>query len=244
MKYAVGLLIFIAAMVCASVLFAQEAVSGRPVATAVDPSGHWVGTVTAPFGEVRVEVDITRTGDRLTATLNQPAQRVRALPLRNVTLDGRAIGFEVSGSGAFQGILFADGRTIGGDFTTRDGSAPFNLTREGDAVVDAPLSGPAITADLEGRWTGVLEAGGRQLRFALVLANQADGTSVGRVVSIDEGGLEVPVGIAQSGRAVTLDIRMTSAKYSGTLNTDGTELTGTFAQGDLTLPLVFRRDTR
>jgi hypothetical protein len=240
MKYAIGVLIFAAALVaCASFVFAQ---------TPVDPSGHWAGAITAPFGEVAIEVDLWQAADgRLRATLNQPAQNVTGLPLRNVIIDGRAVSFESkagTGGGKFQGILFADGRTISGDYASPLGTAPFTLSRTGDAVVAPPLTSPAVGREMEGGWHGTLEAGGRQLRMVLTLANQPDGTALASVVSVDEGELDIPVAIVQKGSAVTLDIRMTGATYAATLSPDGNELTGTFIQGPAQLPLVLRRATR
>jgi hypothetical protein len=73
------------------------------------------------------------------------------------------------------------------------------------------------------------------------MSNQADGTSTGSVTNLDEGGLEIPVVITQKGSSVTLDSTAVASSFSGTLNTEGTELVGTFHQASLELPLTFRR---
>jgi hypothetical protein len=85
-RYAVGLLIFIAALCCATFVFAQ---------TPVDPTGHWEGSITVPFGEVRIEVDITRD-----ATLG----RLKAAPTPEFTATLNAEGTELTGT-------FAQGST-------------------------------------------------------------------------------------------------------------------------------------
>jgi len=41
--------------------------------------------------------------------------------------------------------------------------------------------------------------------------------------------------------ALEPDLKAVSGSYSGTVNADGTELTGTFIQGTAVLPLTFRR---
>jgi hypothetical protein len=60
-------------------------------------------------------------------------------------------------------------------------------------------------------------------------------------VLLDEGGLVVPVVIAQNASRVTLEQRGVPGSYAGTLNGDGTELAGTWTKGSISLPLTFRR---
>jgi hypothetical protein len=55
-------------------------------------------------------------------------------------------------------------------------------------------------------------------------------------------GLEIPIAsITQNASNVTLDLRAVSGSYSGKVNTEGTEMVGTFIQGTTVLPLTFRR---
>ena len=115
-------------------------------AQAVNPSGHWEGAITIPGGEIPFQVDLSKnTEGRLTATYSRPENGLKGLPLKNVTLDGRAIAFDltVDGGARFQGIFYADGKTISGDVTAPIGSAPFSLTRTGEAqVTAAPRNAP------------------------------------------------------------------------------------------------------
>jgi len=78
------------------------------------------------------------------------------------------------------------------------------------------------------------------MRIVLKLANQADGTSSGRLINLDEGSLEIPLSaISQSASRVSFELKAIHGSYSGTLNEAGTELVGTLSEGTKTAPLTF-----
>jgi hypothetical protein len=59
---------------------------------------------------------------------------------------------------------------------------------------------------------------------------------------MSQGALEVPLSkIAQNGANVTLGLDAVNGSYSAELKAGGTELAGTFHQGEVTLPLNFKR---
>ena len=209
--------------------------------TAIDPSGHWVGTVQIPGREVTVEIDLRRT-DRgvFSGTLNTPAENIRGVPLQTVAIDGTSIRFHSRRDQPFAATLSTDGKAMFGEYTISGYSLPFSMNRTGDAeVIDVPPS-PAIAKRLEGTWNGTLAVGQRALRLTLTLSNRADGTAMGRMVSLDEGGLELPVTIAQDAVTVTITAGITGSEFSGVLNADGTELAGTLTQRGFSAPLTFR----
>lgn len=229
---AVLLLAFLIVLCTTALLLAQ---------TAADPSGHWEGTITAPFGDVRVEVDLIRT-DRGEVTGTFTSQQVRGLPLTRVSIDGRLVTLRVGALGAFQGILLEDGTSISGDYTVPEGSVPFSLTRTGDAVLAPPPASPAIGKELEGSWSGALDVNGRALRVNVRMSNHADGMSRVTVVSLDEGNLEMPAAIVQSGADLRIDVKATGGIYAATLNAARTALTGTYTVQGTPLALTLRRD--
>ena len=213
--------------------------------TAVDPSGHWEGTIQVPEMPVKVEVDLARDSrGELSGTFTQ-TQRLNGLPLTNLAIDNRSVTFQIKGSPAgerlFKGDVSEDGLSMTGKFAQTGYSMPFTLTRTGDAkIVEAPKSAQ-IGKALEGTWNGTLEVNGVQRQLVLTMANQPDGTSVGSFTNVDEG-LEIPVTtITQDASKVTLDIKAVAGGYTGVLNGEGTELTGTLKQGSMTLPLTFRK---
>src|SRR2546425_10141937 len=73
---------FRAALVLALVVCSSSASDAQ---SAADPSGHWVGTVDIPTGQIALEVDLLRsTGGQLSGTISIPAQRLVGLPLSKV----------------------------------------------------------------------------------------------------------------------------------------------------------------
>lgn len=232
MKVALSVLIFVGALVlCASYALAQ---------TPIDPSGHWKGVISAPFGEVAVELDVRRTDKgQLAVTFTQPSQNVSGMPVREVTLDGRLLMLTLPGGGRFTGTVFADGKTYSGDFAVPQGTAPFTLTRTGDAHIVRPVTGKTVGKDLEGRWSGTLDVNGRQLRVVLIVANRADGTSLATMLSLDEGGIELPVVVEQEAARVTVRVTMNGATYSAVI--EGDQMTGRYDIQNVSLPLTLKR---
>lgn len=213
-------------------------------AQSVDPSGHWEGAITIPGGEIPFQVDVAKNAaGKLTATYSRPENGLKGLPLANVTVDGAGIAFEltVDGGVRFQGVVYADRKTISGDVTASIGSAPFSMTRTGDAQVIAVPRNAAISPALEGTWNATLSLAGKNLRLVLRMLNAPDGTAAATIVSVDQGGIEFPLGLTQKAATLTLNTPAIGGDFfAGALN-DAGELTGTFSQGPLTAPLTFVR---
>jgi hypothetical protein len=211
----------------------------------VDPSGHWEGTVTLPNFQLSLAIDIAR-GDagRFVGTLTNDSEGIAGLPLKSVTLGGRLVQFVIasgSGSEEFTGVLTADGRTISGAFMVNGLSAPIDFTRTGDAKIDRPSSAPIAKA-LEGAWNGMLDIGGKSMRIVVTLTNHEDGTSTGTVMNLDGGAVPVPISrIAQQGSNVTLEIKVVSGSYAGSISADGTALEGTWREKSFSAPLTLHR---
>jgi hypothetical protein len=120
-------------------------------------------------------------------------------------------------------------------------SIPFRLARTGDAKFTAVPKSASIGKELEGTWNGTLETAGGQMRLTLKMANQPDGTAAGTIVSVDGSGVEIPITIKQNAASLAIDLPTVGASFTGVLNPAGTELTGTWTQQSLTLPLTFQR---
>ena len=210
---------------------------------AVGPSGHWEGTLQLPGQELKIEVDLTRTGEKWEGQISIPAQGMKAFPLAAITVQGDAIGFAmkgIPGDPQFTGTLSKDGKTLSGDFKQGGGTLPLTLARTGDARIEpAPKSTP-LTKELVGNWEGPLDANGTVLRLVLKLSNQPDGTATGTLVSLDQGGVEIPItAIVQTGTHLKVLVLAVSGTYEGDLK-DG-QLSGTWTQGPASFPLVLKR---
>ena len=222
-----------------------EAAAAPRAQLPVDPSGHWEGTVQAPEMIITFHIDIAKNNNGvLHGTISIPVQGVKGLPLAKVAIEETGVSFGVRADQLFKGVLSADGKSIAGDFNASGFAAPFSLSRTGDAIIEETPSSPRISKELEGTWNGTLGADGKQLRLVLKLTNQPDGTSSGRVINLDEGGLELPIMITQDGSTVTLASTAVKSSFSGVLNPEGTQLTGTFSQGSVVVPMTFQRNGR
>jgi len=208
-----------------------------------DPTGHWEGTVTAPMGQIDFEVDVARDASgALVAVYGQKATGARGLPL-TVTLTDRTLRFVLFGGGAgggtFRGDILPDGKTISGEAGSPLGSAPFMMYRTGEARMPTPIKNTAVSAALEGRWTGSLDVGGTQIGLILTIANRPDGTSSVLIAQAAQPGAQVEAALKESGKAVSLDVPATSGSWAGTF--DGESLTGTWTQAGGSLPLTLKK---
>ena len=234
--------LFIRTFTLASLFFVPVS---SPAQTAVNPSGHWEGTIQAPEMETKIEIDLARDGNgALTGTFGQPGERLTGLPLSDFALEGTSIRFQIKGKPgerAFDGKLSADGKSISGSFTMQGFPMPFSLTRTGDANIAASSGGPRLGNELVGSWDGTLDVRGTLVRLTLTMANRPYGTSVASILNVDQG-LEIPVSaITQAGSSVTLEVKSINGSYTGAVNGSGTELAGTFSQGAGSLPLTFHK---
>jgi hypothetical protein len=211
--------------------------------TTAEPWGHWEGTITAQFGTLRIELDLTKSADGTpTATFSVPERKLNGLPMLTLTVDGNVIAFEPAALGArFTGDVSADGSELAGVFEATAGTLPVTFTRKGDARLIAAPSNDAIEKRFEGTWNGTLNVDGGK-RFQLTLANRPGNTAIGTIVSVDEAGLTLPVGIAQNGTTLKLEVPAVASSYVATLSADGEELVGTFTSSAATeFPLTLRR---
>jgi hypothetical protein len=214
--------------------------------SAPDPTGHWEGTITAPFGQIDFELDVAKdAAGSLVATYGQKAQGLRGLPLSNVALDSRILTFVLMnggpGGGVFTAEILAGGTAMAGEVVATNGTVPFSLNRTGDAQIDPPVRNAAVSKALEGRWSGTMEAGGRQIGLILTIENRADGTASAVIAQVDRPALQLPALLKETGTSVAMDVKATSGSFAGTVNSAGTEITGTWTQGGGSLPLAFQR---
>jgi hypothetical protein len=228
-----------------AVLLAAVHLGAAPVVaqTAAGPAGHWEGAIHVPGQELAIAVDLFAHQDQTwDGAISIPAQNIKAMPLAEVTVQGDTVGFAmkgVPGDPRFKGTLASDRKSMTGAFTQGGAELTFALAWKGEATRAAPAKSTAISQDLEGSWEGAVEVNGTRLRLVFRLANR-EGQATGTVVSVDQGGVEIPITtIVQTGSHLRLDISTVGAAYEGDLK-EG-QLTGTWTQGPATLPLTLKR---
>jgi len=211
--------------------------------TAAKPAGHWEGSIEIPGQALALSVDLFGNADKTwDAHITIPAQNVKAMPLGDVVVKDKAVSFAmkgVPGDPQFKGTLSADGTSIAGDFSQGGATLPFSLAYKGEATRPVMPKSTAIGADLVGEWRGALDVNGTALRLILKLAS-ADGVGRGSIVSVDQGGSEIPIAaVVQEGSRLRLDVAVVGASFEGDV-ADG-RIAGAWTQGGRTMPLAFTR---
>jgi hypothetical protein len=229
---------------CALILACLLCLPWAHAETTAGASGHWQGSIAAPDQDLAIEVDLAQNpkGEWM-GSIDIPPQGLKGFPLSDVAVNGTAVGFamkNVPGDPKFDGKLSADAKSISGAFTQGGADLTFSLKRTGDAVIEAPAKSTAIGKELEGLWEGALDANGKTLRLKLNLSNRPDGTATGIMISVDQGGGEIPITtITQTGSNLKLEVKTIQGSYDGDL-TNGA-LVGHWMQRGATFPLTLKR---
>jgi hypothetical protein len=218
--------------------------SGLRAQTAADPSGHWIGSIEIPGRTVDFQADFAKNSSgQLEGAISVQSEDGDSFPfpLNRITVDGTSVMFYARSDSPFHGVLADDGRTMSGTTTLSGYELPFGMRRTGDAhLAPAPTSAD-VGRELAGDWNATLDVAGQQFHFVLTIANQPDGTTIARIIDLDEGGLVVPVVITQRASHVSYESRGVRSSYNGELNAARTELTGTWTEGDASVSLSFYR---
>jgi len=103
-------------------------------------------------------------------------------------------------------------------------------------------SPPQASATLEGNWAGSLQAGDAVLHLVLHVSKAEDGSLKATVDSLDQGvyGIEVTA-FSQDGSDLKFSVSSVGALYEGKISADYSGIHGTWSQGNVGLPLSFRR---
>jgi len=218
-----------------------------------DVQGYWQGTLKAGNTPLRVALKIAeRTNGAFRAVFNSLDQGGLDIEATAVTYHAPTVKAEFGGiGGAFEGTVDSGDRFISGNWTQGDKALPLTLDRanaQTAAAKEADIeeqkdyshTGPN---DLPGHWQGTLEVkeAGVKLRLGLNIAKLPDGKFSCSMVSIDQGGAEVPASaIEYAPPNVRVEWSSIGASYNGKL--ENGKLTGAFRQGGAALPLVFERN--
>lgn len=123
----------------AVVLLTSLLTLGALSAQTADVAGHWEGSIETPGQPLVVQVDLEETDGAWSGTIDIPVQGADDLPLSDVSVDGDAVRFTISGvprEPTFEGTL-ANGE-ITGEFRQGSARLPFRLGRETVEVEPPP----------------------------------------------------------------------------------------------------------
>jgi hypothetical protein len=152
--------------------------------------------------------------------------------------------------GAFEGKVDSSDRVITGNWTQGSATVPLTLERanaqtaaakeaEIEEQKDYSHTGPN---DLPGHWQGTLavKEASVKLRLGLNIAKLPDGKFSCSMVSIDQGGAEIPASDIQFAPPnLRVEWSSVGASYNGKL--ENGKLTGAFRQAGAAMPLEFER---
>ena len=102
----------------------------------------------------------------------------------------------------------------------------------GTASPQAPSSADRYV----GNWGGTLALPSAQLRLALTVTRESDGTFAGYMTSIDQGNAKIPARITLNGDTLVVAMEMVHASYTAVVSVGKDSLHGSFTQG-MVLPL-------
>jgi hypothetical protein len=179
------------------------------------------------------------------ASMSVPSANASGLVVTEIAVNGtsvRFVGVELM-MARFDLSLAIDGK-MKGSFSSGQMSVPIEFTRTGEARVELMAPSPAVSKELEGDWEGSLDVGGgRAMRIAVHFRNQPDGTVAATFENLEmRGGGAVPINdVKQAGQRVEFGLRVGHGSFQGTLNKEGTELTGQLTHEETSTSLALRK---
>jgi hypothetical protein len=208
-------------------------------------AGHWEGNVVLPDKEMAITVDLTKSDKgEWTGSFGVPPQGVSGLKIDKLEVDGKNVKFsvpEAPGVPEFSGTLKDDGH-LALNLSVGGGSFPADMKRTGEAKVETRPPSPAVDKKFEGDWDGSLDTPGGSLHLVLHVQNQPDKTVKVTMDSPDQGALGMGMSeIVQKDASIEMKLKLVNGSFKGTLNAEGTELTGEWTQNGGTLPLKLKK---
>jgi len=212
--------------------------------TAPSATGHWEGRIQIPNHELAINLDLAKSAKGVwIGSISVLGSTSIDVPLNTIAIQETAVRFTANlpDETSFDGRISADARGFSGTAANAEGTAPFQLTRNGEAYVKVPPPSTSMPKEFEGAWEGTLKAGEKISRIGLKLASASDGIATATLIAIDQGNREIPVTtVAVNGKQLQLEARAVSGTYRGTLGPEG-GISGEWAQGANRFPLNFKR---
>lgn len=113
---------------------------------------------------------------------------------------------------------------------------------EPQAAAQEAAKPASASKSVEGEWNGALDVGSQKLRLRIKIGKGSGDKLSGTLDSLDQGANGIPLSsVEQSGNDLKLELAAAGASYHGTMNGEGSEISGEWKQGATTLPLVLRR---
>jgi len=212
-------------------------------AVATQPSivGDWAGTLSAGGAQLRLLLHVTAAKDgTLSATLDSIDQGANGIPVNSVTLKDGKLNLTVDAvHGTYEGTVNTDATEIAGTWSQGQ-PLELNFKRaQPQAAASAPK--PAAPTDIDGTWTGKLNAGAAVLTINFKITNMDTGLTA-QMQSPDQNPVWLTAKSAtRDGNKLTLEFPGLGATYQGNISADHSTIDGTFTQMGNEIPLVVKK---
>jgi hypothetical protein len=209
------------------------------------PAGHWEGTLQVPNREIQITVDLAQDAKGSWIGTFSQSQGGPNVPLADIRVADKNVKFRIAAGGPNAPDFNCNvdqPASMACTLNTPGGSLTTTLKRTGEAKVELPKSSPAVSPELEGNWEGGLDTANGTLRLVVHFKNQPDKTVKATMDSLDQNATDLPLtDIVQNGTSVEFQLKLVNGSYKGTLNKEGTQLTGEWTQGGSSLPLALKK---
>ena len=214
------------------------------------PEGRWEGQAQIPGRELRLVVDLQETSAGVwIGSIIVPGLGIKGAALSNIAMTGRDVAFDVADAlsdpkvrpPTFRAHLDSDDG-MAGEMSQGGNVAKFSLAKIGPPQVDRPPRSTAVTASLEGKWSGEYEMGGYPRQVTITLENHGDAGATAQFVIVGKRTNQLPVTlVVQDGNFVRIESPTTQVNFEGRLSKESGEINGTVEIGSVETPLALRR---
>lgn len=212
-----------------------------PLAGAKSIAGDWHGTLSTGNGDLLLVVHITESGDgSMKATLDSVNQHAHGIPVTTVTFTNSKLNLDVEAIHAsYAGTVNADATEINGTWTQGE-SFPLNFKRgAGSAKAEHK---PAKPSDIDGAWSGTLDAAGTSLRVVFHIINTADGLTA-TMDSPDQNAFGLSASsVTRTGSSLKVAMEQIGGVFEGKISGDFSTIEGTWTQRGNSFPLTLKRE--
>ena len=210
-------------------------------ATTAQPGivGDWAGTLSAGPANLRLVLHITASKDgSLSGTLDSIDQGANGIPINSVTLKDGKLSLAVDAvRGTYEGTINKDATEITGTWSQ---GQPLDLSFK-RAQPQAAAPKPAAPSDIDGTWSGKLEAPTATLTINVRIANMDTGLTA-ELQSPDQSPNWAPAtSVSRDGDKLTIQFNAFSATYEAKIAADRSTIEGKFDQMGNELPLVLKK---
>jgi hypothetical protein len=224
----------------------METIHSARVAAYPDIQGAWEGVMPLGGGIAKGDSSMTRIVLKLSknnGVYNATADAIdlgrKDIPADGVVYKYPTLEIVLSPRTTYHGIVNARATQI-----TFEGSVVLKRTTTPDTVSE-PLAdddfAPQKDSALQGYWKGTLGTKPDSLPLNWKIAGQADGTFRAEMDNPMQGANGQPASVVCNPPEVKLILMTESGMFQGELNSANTELTGSWVQGGVSTPSVFKR---